>query len=180
VRREQSSVDGRPEARPKEAATRSCLSCPPCPVPCALRPGDVFFSRQPAQVVAVLGSCVAVALWDPESGAGGMNHYLLPRWRGGAVTAKYGDVANVALVARFEKAGLPLARLRAKVFGGACVMKALCDRPSRLCEENVAAARDFLAAHGIAIDEEHVSGTKGMRVLFDTSEGTASVRRLGR
>jgi chemotaxis protein CheD len=173
-------VDGRPEARPKGPATRGRRSCPPSPVPCALHPGDVVFSRQPKQIVAILGSCVAVALWDPESGAGGMNHYLLPRWRGGAESAKYGDVANLQLLARFEKDGVPLSRLRAKVFGGACVMKALCDRPNPLGDENVAAAREFLEAHGISIDEEHVAGKSGRRVVFDTCDGTASVRRVGR
>jgi len=130
--------------------------------------------------VAVLGSCVAVALWDPESGIGGMNHYLLPRWLGGKETAKYGDIANVGLLARFRRAGVLVSRLRAKLFGGACVMKSLCDRPNRLCAENVAAAREFLAAHAIEIGEEHVEGREGLRVLFDTTDGTASVRRLGR
>ncbi|HEV2721676.1 MAG TPA: chemotaxis protein CheD [Thermoanaerobaculia bacterium] len=131
-----------------------------------------------AQVVAVLGSCVAVALRDPGSGAGGMNHYLLPRWRGGAETAKYGDIANVWLLGRFERLGVPVSRLRAKLFGGACVMRSFCDQPNRLCEENVATARAFLEAHGIPIDEEHVAGTAGLHVVFDTGDGSASVRRL--
>jgi chemotaxis protein CheD len=165
--------------RPTEAD--GCrFSCPLRPAPCALGPGEIFFSRTPATIVAVLGSCVAVALWDPESRAGGMNHYLLPRWRGGAESAKYGDVANLRLLARFERAGIPPPRLRAKVFGGACVMKALCGRPNPLCAQNVAEARELLAAHAIPIDEEHVEGTAGLRVVFDTADGTASVRRLGR
>ena len=166
--------------RPNGAVTRGHCSCPPSPVSCALSPGEIFFARQPARVVAVLGSCVAVALWDPQSGAGGMNHYLLPRWRGGIESAKYGDVANVWLLARFERAGVPVARLRAKIFGGACVVKAMCGRSNRLCDQNVAAAREFLGVHGIEIDEEHVSGTAGLRVTWDTADGTASVRRLGR
>jgi chemotaxis protein CheD len=155
-------------------------SCPPSSVPCPLGPGEVFFSRTPATIAAVLGSCVAIALWDPKSRAGGMNHYLLPRWRGGAESAKYGDIANLRLLARFERAGIALPRLRAKVFGGACVMKALCDRPNPLCAQNVAEAREFLGAHAIPVDEEQVEGTAGLRVVFDTADGTASVRRLGR
>ena len=165
--------------RPKEA-DECRFSCPLRPAPGALGPGEVFFSRTPATIAAVLGSCVAVALWDPETSAGGMNHYLLPRWRGGAESAKYGDVANLRLLARFERAGIAISRLRAKVFGGACVMKALCDRPNPLCAQNVAEAREFLDAHAIAIDEEQVEGTAGLRVVFDTADGTASVRRLGR
>lgn len=167
------------EGRPDGAVTRGHCACPSSPIPCALGPGVIFFSREPARAVAVLGSCVAVALWDPLSGAGGMNHYLLPRWRGGTESAKYGDVANGRLLARFQRAGVPASRLRAKLFGGGCVMKTLCSRPNPLCAQNVDAARQFLAAHEIEIDEEHVAGTAGLRVVFDTGDGTASVRRLG-
>jgi chemotaxis protein CheD len=123
---------------------------------------------------------VAVTLWDPQSGIGGMNHYLLPRWRGGAATAKYGDVANLELLARFQRAGVPAARLRARIFGGACVVRSMCAAPNPLCAANVTAARAFLAAHAIAIDEEHVEGNAGLRVVFDTADGSAAVRRLGR
>lgn len=168
--------------RPTGPATCRRRSCPPSLAngPLALGPGHIFFSESPARAIAVLGSCVAVTLWDPESGIGGMNHYLLPRWRGGAATAKYGDVANLELLARFERAGVPVARLRARVFGGACVVRSLCARPDSLCAENVETARQFLAAHAIAIDEEHVEGSAGLRVVFDTADGTAEVRRLGR
>ncbi len=31
-----------------------------------------------AAVTTILGSCVAVCLWDESHGIGGMNHYLLP------------------------------------------------------------------------------------------------------
>ena len=82
--------------RPKEA-DECRFSCPLRPAPRALGPGELFFSRTPATIVAVLGSCVAVALWDPETSAGGMNHYLLPRWRGGAESAKYGEYFEALL-----------------------------------------------------------------------------------
>ena len=174
----QSIGDGGPEVWPTETAARGRCSCPQSPVPHALKAGEIFFSREPAHVEAVLGSCVAVALRDPRSGVGGMNHYLVPRWRGGPETAKYGDVANVWLLARFERLGIPVSRLCAKVFGGACVIRSFCDRPNRLCDENVATARTFLGGHRIPIDEEHVAGTSGLRVAWDTGDGRASVRRL--
>src|SRR5438067_1584935 len=43
-----------------------------------LLPGQMFASRQPTTVTTILGSCVAVCLWSPRTGGGGMNHYLLP------------------------------------------------------------------------------------------------------
>jgi chemotaxis protein CheD len=133
----------------------------------------------PASVVTILGSCVAVGLWDPESGVGGINHYLLPQWSGGADSLKFGDVANALLLDRFGRAGLPASLLRAKIFGGACVVEAFCHRPNALGVRNVEAARHFLAAHAIPVIEEHVLGKCGMRLCFSTADGAAVVRQLG-
>ena len=43
-----------------------------------LHAGHMVMSREPCRVTTVLGSCVAVGLWDPSSGVGGVNHFLLP------------------------------------------------------------------------------------------------------
>jgi len=144
-----------------------------------LMPGQLVFAVESTVVVTILGSCVAVGLWDPESGVGGLNHYLLPRWVGGAESTKYGDVANAALLRRFERMGIPASRLRAKLFGGACVVEALRYRPDGLGARNVEEARRFLRAHGIPIDHEDVEGTAGLRLTYSTADGAASVRRLG-
>jgi len=39
--------------------------------------GTVFAAREPTVIETLLGSCVAVCLWDPETRVGGMNHFLL-------------------------------------------------------------------------------------------------------
>src|SRR5689334_18231371 len=40
--------------------------------------GEVYVSRRPANLITVLGSCVAVCLWSAEMKLGGMNHFLFP------------------------------------------------------------------------------------------------------
>jgi len=144
-----------------------------------LSPGQVFFARTPANIITILGSCVAVALWDPESGVGGMNHYLLPRCLGGTQSAKYGDVASALLLAQFARAGIPVSRLEAKVFGGACVIEAFRRRGDDLGAQNIGAAYDFLTLRGIPIVEEDVRGSSGMRICFRTEDGSVSIRHLG-
>src|SRR3972149_9955326 len=47
-----------------------------------LPPGQLFASAERAAVSTILGSCVAVCLWDPILKIGGINHYLLPLWTG--------------------------------------------------------------------------------------------------
>lgn len=143
-----------------------------------LTPGQLLFSITPATAVTILGSCVAVALWDDVSGYGGMNHYLLPHWQGGAQTTKYGDVANALLLARFEREGIAARRLQAKVFGGGCVIDAFRSRGHDLGEQNVDVAREFLRSRRIPIVEEDVHGSRGMRLSFRTDDGSTSVRHL--
>jgi chemotaxis protein CheD len=146
--------------------------------PSYLTPGQLLFSITPANVVTILGSCVAVALWDDASGFGGMNHFLLPNWQGGAQTTKYGDVANALLLARFEREGIAARRLQAKVFGGACMIEALRSRGQDLGAQNVDVAREFLRSRRIPIVEEDVHGSRGLRLSFRTDDGSTSVRHL--
>ncbi len=55
-----------------------------------LHPGNLFAHRTPHIVTTILGSCVAVCLWDPINNIGGINHYMLPLWNGeGLPVPKY-------------------------------------------------------------------------------------------
>jgi chemotaxis protein CheD len=47
-----------------------------------LYPAALFASSQPYVINTILGSCVAVCLWDPVYKVGGMAHYMLPLWNG--------------------------------------------------------------------------------------------------
>ena len=40
--------------------------------------GQTWVLSEPGEITTVLGSCVAVCLYDPQSGVGGMNHFMLP------------------------------------------------------------------------------------------------------
>ena len=59
-----------------------------------LHPGQLVVSAAPCSVSTILGSCVAVCVWDEETGIGGMNHFLLPNFAGrGLSSARFGNVA---------------------------------------------------------------------------------------
>ena len=78
----------------------------------------------PAQITTVLGSCVAVCLFDAEVRVGGMNHYLLAQPVNGEHSARFGAVAVPALIDAVVKGGGRPGSLKAKVFGGAAVTSA--------------------------------------------------------
>src|SRR5258708_2971389 len=84
-----------------------------------LLPSPIFSAREPYIVDTILGSCVAVCLYDVKLKFGGMNHYMLPLWNGeGLASPKYGNIANDKLFERMLRLGSSKQNLVAKVFGG--------------------------------------------------------------
>ena len=144
-----------------------------------LHPGDLFASAQRSAVSTILGSCVAVCLWDPIAKIGGINHYLLPLWTGqGAVSPRFGNVAVQALLDKVLELGGQKSRLQAKLFGGACVIDAFRGRENHLGTKNVQTAEALLEREGIPLVGHDVGGCKGRKLIFHTDDGTAWVRQL--
>lgn len=141
--------------------------------------GEVGVSYAPAVFTTVLGSCVAVCVWDQTTGLGGMNHYLLPdQVTNGLGTPRFGNIAIRTLVDQLERLKVSAERLRAKVFGGAQVMGIGGPSATGLGARNVELARVMLDVLGIRIDAMDVGGNAGRKVVFRTSDGAAWVRRL--
>jgi chemotaxis protein CheD len=141
-----------------------------------LLPGQMFTSDEPMTVTTILGSCVAVCLWSPAKGIGGMNHYLLPE--GSATEAnrlRYGNNANPALLQEVLSLGGVASDLRAKVFGGATIM-ASADPALSLGKRNMELALEFLKANRIHIVERYVSERRGCKLIFQTNDGSTQLK----
>jgi chemotaxis protein CheD len=145
-----------------------------------LPPGQLLASWEPARITTILGSCVAVCLWDPELGLGGMNHFLLPR--GSATTpsaaCRFGNLAVPRLIDGVLAVGCRREGLRAKVFGGACVLEAFRGGARHLGTQNVEAALEVLKREAIPVVAEDIGGDRGRKLVFSTSDGGAWVRSL--
>jgi chemotaxis protein CheD len=139
--------------------------------------GQLFVSPSPITLSTVLGSCVAVCLFDYELRYGGANHYLLPFREGAGATARFGNVAIDELVTRMLALGSRRRDLRAKIFGGACTIAGR-DPEESLGAQNVEVARELLDRYEITIVAEDVGGTRGRKLLFHTDGGECWVRRL--
>ncbi len=144
-----------------------------------LHPGHLHVSLVPCTMTTILGSCVAVCLWDPVSRVGGMNHFLLAHHPPAEIdSARYGDSATDMLISAAARAGGSLGRLQAKLFGGACVLGKVAAGTQHLGLKNVMVARERLAAHGIRVVGEDVEGPRGRKIHFQTLDGVVLVRTL--
>lgn len=144
-----------------------------------LHPGQLFVSSAGHAVTTILGSCVAVCLWDSVAGVGGINHYLLPIFGGdGTASSRFGDVAIKELIRQVLDRGGRLHMLQAKIFGGACVVEAFKLRHGHLGESNVRIAEQVLQNAGIPASGRDVGGRRGRKLIFHTDTGAAWVKAL--
>ena len=99
----------------------------------------------------MLGSCVAVCLFDPALRAGGINHYLLPYWNGeGLASPKYANIALPKLLEKMLELGCRRQNLRAKLFGGGAVFQQI-GGLFGVGERNIQFAEQYLADAGIPV-----------------------------
>ncbi len=142
-------------------------------------PGRLFVTAEPYVMTTILGSCVAVCLWDPTLPAGGINHFLLPHWAGPRQSSgRFGNLAMKRLIEKTLALGSRRRDLRAKIFGGAHVLDQPQDDGRHLGSRNVEVARRVLAREGIPIVAEDVGGTGGRKVIFHTVDGSVLLRRF--
>lgn len=139
--------------------------------------GDVHATPEPTVVKTLLGSCIAVCLYDPLRGVGGMNHFMLPHSGGedGAST-RFGVPAMEALVGALIDLGGSPRRFVAKVFGGAHVLD-IVESVAGVPQQNIEFARRFLDTGGIPVLAEDVGGYGPRHVHFHTATGRVFLKR---
>jgi chemotaxis protein CheD len=144
-----------------------------------LHPGQLFVASESYAVTTILGSCVSVCLWDPLTEIGGINHFLLPMDVGDdQASLRFGNHAVRELIEEILGLGAEQMRLRAKLFGGACVLEAFRSRENHLGTKNVQIAREVLQAADIPIVGHDVGGDRGRKLIFHTDNGSAWIKQL--
>ncbi|WP_158222488.1 CheR family methyltransferase [Rhodopirellula sp. MGV] len=139
--------------------------------------GDIHSSDKPMLISTVLGSCIAVCLYDDAIKAGGMNHFALPTGQlGSRKIASFGVHAMELLINEIMQLGGDRRRLKAKVFGGANVLGM--SGEDKIGQKNVDFIRNFLHTENIPITAEYLGGNQGMQVLFEPCSGRAKMKLL--
>jgi chemotaxis protein CheD len=143
-----------------------------------LSPGTVFGSAQPYLLSTLLGSCVAVCLWDRSHGGGGMTHSMLPRLRQNERPSPLiTDIAIDMLIEILTAEGCRIADLEAKLFGGGWVLGPRTAYPS-IGDQNLEAARERLACYRIPLVAERLGGNGGLVLKQNTATGEVFVRPI--
>jgi len=126
-----------------------------------------------------LGSCIAVIIYDPGAGVGGMLHYMLPESSIDPEKAKknpcmFADTGITQLFKSSYQIGAKKENIVVKTVGGAQILdpKGLFDIGKR----NYLAMRKIFWKNNVAIAAEHIGGETNRTVWLEMDTGRVILR----
>jgi len=142
-------------------------------------PGEMAVSRQPSEIATLLGSCIAVCLYNKKLKVGGLNHFMLPTGEKEEMKGKYGDYAIKKLVEMMSRLDPNLRNLEAYMYGGASVVGHL-NTGAGIGLNNIKMAETMLNSYGIPIKLREVGGENGRKIFFHSDTGEVQMRMIER
>lgn len=146
---------------------------------------DLKICKSPDAITTLgLGSCVGIAIRDPQTKIGGLAHVMLPdskQIKDNSNIPKFADTGIEELVRQVVAAGAVKSRLQAKIAGGA-QMFAFQNKSDlvRVGERNVLATIQKLKELGIPILAQDTGLNFGRTVIFYPENGNFVIRAVGR
>ena len=130
-------------------------------------------------ITTLLGSCVAVCLYDTRLRLAGMNHFLLPSRAKSASddmdVILAGDYSMEVLLNTMLGKGAVKQRLVAKAFGGGTIVTSIL---MAIGQRNSEFAKEWLEREGIPLIAQDFGGAWSRKVIFTPDGGDAFCRRL--
>ncbi|PCI30736.1 MAG: hypothetical protein COB67_00880 [SAR324 cluster bacterium] len=138
-----------------------------------VQPGEVFLSKEDMRITTLLGSCVAVCIWDSHRKMAGMNHIMLPiTMEEEFASTKYGNVATFVLYDMIRKEGSLPRFLEAQVFGGASRLALVDAGPAmNVGARNIEITLKVLEKLKVKVVRKEVGGHRGRKIYFDVQTG---------
>ena len=147
-----------------------------------MRVADYAVAKGDAVLTTIgLGSCVAIAIYDPATRVGGLAHILLPAEglsRDSSNPAKFPGTAVPLLLSEMKKLGAR-GPFSARIVGGSSMFGTLLPASGiNMGERNAAASRQALERAGVRLEAQDVGGDHGRSVYFRLADGRLTVRSL--
>lgn len=142
--------------------------------------GEYYSSSTPVVIKTLVGSCIAVCLFDKKNKIGGMNHILLPGnpdLSRNENSARYGIYAMELLINSMLKLGADKKNFIAKVFGGGFIVSAISYENSPGLK-NVKFIEEFLRIEKIPITAKNTGGVYSRIVYFHSDTGEAYIKKI--
>jgi chemotaxis protein CheD len=145
-----------------------------------LLPGQYCVTDQAVVLETLVGSCVAVCIYNRKQPLCAMNHFLLDRPPAGCVedVGRYGTTSTERVIRMLLERDSQVGHYEAMVFGGAAVLDSGQDRFD-VGRGNLEAAMEVLTRYRVRVVRAETCGTRGRRIYFDTQTNTVACRFCG-
>jgi chemotaxis protein CheD len=128
-------------------------------------------------VVYGLGSCIALAVWDPRTKVGGLGHFMLPSGPANSTSpVKFIDSGLDTFLKAVEASGAVVNRSVLRATGAAA--KLTISGGFAIGERNVEAMNAALAERGLALTAAALGGNAGRTVQLDVADGRFLIKSL--
>jgi chemotaxis protein CheD len=155
-----------------------------------LQPGEICMADRPTVITTLLGSCVAVTMFSPQRGVGGICHGLLPSCRGEKPCRcdeyclegiRYVDCSIMRMLAWFRDNGIPREELVVKVFGGSDMLPyGESVKKATIGRQNIDVAFRMIEQEMLKLAASDVGGERGRKIIFSSSSGEVLLKRLNK
>ena len=142
---------------------------------------DLKFSNNPGDVLVTyaLGSCIAVAIYDPAVKVGGLLHFMLPdsslnKEKARVNPGMFADTGVTLLFKSCYVLGADKKRTIVKIVGGANILDSA--DYFRIGEKNVMSLRKIFWRNKVFIDAEDVGKSHNRTVRLDIATGKVIVK----
>ena len=161
-----------------------------------LKPGEMFILEMPTLVTTILGSCVAVTLYNRRLQVAAISHALLPHCRRRVYqnnvhdllhgecakcsdAFKYVDCAVSMMIEAFSRFGITAAETQVQLYGGARMIAAQNQpgsmEPVGLQNSNV--AQKVIADHRLTLYACDIGEAAGRKISFNTKTGDITLHK---
>ena len=145
---------------------------------------DLKVEKDPRSTLVTysLGSCIGVAIWDPETLVGGMLHYMLPESSisPDKAKAKPAMFANTGIPALFRAAyqlGARKGKLIVKIAGGSQLLDD--NGTFNIGKRNYVMLRKLFWKNKVMIDAEQVGGSLSRTIRLNVGTGRFTISSRG-
>jgi chemotaxis protein CheD len=143
-----------------------------------LLPGALYIGNEVQEVKTLLGSCVAITLWQPKDKVCGMTHIVLPSGRHDENNPKFATGAIQHLMQTIAKYGYQPKDFKTGVYGGGRMFgKGTEQGIIDVGNSNVKKTLALLGEAGFPVGEQDVQGSVYRHVLMDRSTGAVRIKR---
>ena len=148
-----------------------------------LKPGEFRLSRNPEIIITILGSCLALIMYDGLTGICAAAHCVLPEvntraGNEGKDVFKYVDSSFFKIIEIFGQLKIPEERISIKLFGGAQQVVTRVNGKESVGIKNIKKVLQLVERRKMKIVASDMGGNEGRKIYLLSNTGEVLLTRL--